>query len=787
VRPNDQLGAQVHLPILDFMGQQDACDTWIEVQNIGNIFSKAALVTWGEPGFCPPQCAGPLKVECTGLLKPGSTWNFLGDQVPGGSKSGMLFSFTAAQLSDLNIDLGFDDIVADVMCETLFFGVVGDCDDYRRFKKAYNENLDFAGIPMRLAKGGFLAVDVLRHCDGDVTPNVLVAGKYNGIAGAHLGLYDPVFGGYAYYVPLLYAQQNMEWNSFMYIQNGGLECSSVEIWFKEQDDCLRARICEIFTLAPGETFQFDPNDCVGPNFQGSAWLRSSQPMGIVVDLFGKDVLMTYIGEPAELNYTFDPRGAFFTQGNQVAFGPLMYSEYQGWDSGVQVQNLSSVHAAKVKVYFLDRSGGIITTLIDWICPRGSQTFFLPVIANLPGNWVGSIRVESQEWWTPGDPQVLPPNIVGIATLIKYTDAARSDTAEAIAYNLLPEHKIFDWQIGLSGGDLTSGVGLVAIPSLLKDLVGTGVTTELAITNVVPKPGFTDFAIYIFDQNGLLDFVCQKLNEKQIEYIDLETWGYINPGFKGSAVISATYWEHEVFDPTGQFLWNLVGLGAVVIERTGTRLGEDVPGDEAAGARGIPFQTTRNFSFDFEGHEPALCGPRFIPGPPIVENFSVSETLGAGTSGFLFAISPGSTRTLTVDVPADCTITDVDLSIVMSARQINRTSVFLKAPTGTSQEMFSAICTTQSPGVLVGPSWSATFDDDSATPLTPTACTVPMTSGTFRTESGQGLNSLDGEDAGGDWTITLINTFANLSQPAYLNEWEITGTCERPGPLVGIER
>ena len=186
-----------------------------------------------------------------------------------------------------------------------------------------------------------------------------VSAKYSGIAGNRFGVYDPVFGGYAYYVPLVYAQSN-GFNTTLYIQNGGLECSSVEIWFKAQDDCLRSRICEIFTLAPGETFQFDTNDCVGPDFLGNAWIRASQPMGIAVDLIGPDVLMTYIGEPSEINYTFDPGGAVFSQGNQVAFGPLLYSEYQGWDSGVQVQNMSSVTAAKVKVYFLDRSGGIIT-------------------------------------------------------------------------------------------------------------------------------------------------------------------------------------------------------------------------------------------------------------------------------------------------------------------------------------------------------------------------------------------------------------------------------------------
>ena len=188
-----------------------------------------------------------------------------------------------------------------------------------------------------------------------------------------------------------------------------------------------------------------------------------------------------------------------------------------------------------------------------------------------------------------DPSVRAPNIVAVATLLKYSDAQRTETREAIAYNLLPEHKIFDWQIGYGGGGLDSGVGLIAIPSLLADLDATGVTSEVAIANIVPKPGFTDFVIYIYDQNGLLDYICQKLNEKQVEYIDLNTWGYINNGFKGSAIISAVFWEHDVFAGDGRFLRNLVGLGAVAVERSKTFLGQDIPGDEAAGARGIPFR------------------------------------------------------------------------------------------------------------------------------------------------------------------------------------------------------
>jgi hypothetical protein len=282
------------------------------------------------------------------------------------------------------------------------------------------------------------------------------------------------------------------------------------------------------------------------------------------------------------------KNRIFNEGDQVAFGPLMYSEYQGWDTGVQVQNLSPVVNAKVKVYFLDRSGDIITTLVDWICPRGSQSFYLPVVTSLPGNWVGWVRVESQEWFTPGASAVAASPITAVAQLIKYANIQQTAANEGVAYNLLPEPQSFDWQLGSGNGGTESGQALIAIPSLLKDLDGTGVTTEVAIANVVPKPGFTDFVIYIYDQNGLVDSLCQKLDAKQVEYIDLASqMAFLPEGFKGSAVISAVFWEHDVWDDGGRFMRNLVGLSAVKLERTGTIQGSDIPGDESAASEGFP--------------------------------------------------------------------------------------------------------------------------------------------------------------------------------------------------------
>ncbi len=597
--PDVVTGRQIHLPILNYLNDnQGACESIIEVQNVGHGFAKALVMFWGEAGPCPPQCQGPLKVECSGLLQPGSTWNFLGAQIPANAKSAVVFSADATSVGR--------DIFADALCEELFASVTYDCDEYRRFKKAFNEFGVWRSFNFQLYRGQPLAAEVVRKCSDASTNNLPVNSAYSGVTGGMLGAFDPESGGYAFYAPLVYANQS-GFNSTIYIHNAGLECTSVELWFKEQDDCLRSTICDVFSLAPGETYQYDAGQCVGPDWKGSAWIRTSEPMAITVDQIGRDALMTYNGTPSQIDYTFQDRDdALFSPGSQVNYGPLIYREFNGWQTGVQVQNLSSVVNAKVKVYFIDNSGDIITTLVDWVCPRGSQSFYLPVINSLPGNFVGQIRVESQDWFSPGDPAVPAPNIVSIAQLMRFGDPGMTSLLEAVAYNLFTESQVFDWQVGTGAGGLHSGVGLIGIPSLLKDLRNTGITTELAIMNAVPQPGFTDFAIYIYDQNGLLDYVCEKLNEKQVEYINLNDWGYINSGFKGSAVISATYWKHDIV-ASGGYARNLVGLAAVKIERQGTVLGNDIPGDEAAGSEGFPIFGP----FAFYGqHAPAVC-----PGQP----------------------------------------------------------------------------------------------------------------------------------------------------------------------------
>jgi len=564
------------------------CKTWVQVQNVGDLDTKALFVVWGEPGACPPQAAGPLKVECTGLLRPGAAWSFAdGWQLPAGAHSAVVYSLNA--VNRVPDDRGRRVPFADLACIELFRYIVGDYGEWWRFDLAYREQdmyasrrtpagerieLDFGQNP-----GEPLAISVNRSCPDPVDPNLTNHAAYTGISSDMEGARDPKSGAYMYYAPLIFANKG-GLNSWMYIQNSGDECTSLEIWFKGQDNCLRPIIGDVLTLSPGETVHFDPNKVVGPDWLGSAWIRATQPLGIVIDTMGPNHFTSYLGLPADLD------DLHFSYGDEVNYAPLIYSEYQGWDTAIQVQNLSGTTAAKVKVYFLDRSGDVITTVVDWICPRGSQTFFLPVIANLPGDWVGHARIESQVWWTPGTKPVDPPRVNSVVLMERWIDAARTQRREAVAYNAQGECLLYDWQVGAGKGGLQSGSAVFAIPLVAKGY--NGINSEIGITNLVAKPGFTDFVIYLYDQNGLLDHICEKLHDQQVEYINLATWGAIPQRFLGSMVVSATFWEHDVFDPNGGFLRNLVGLGGVSVERIGGILGApDVPGDESKAFEAMP--------------------------------------------------------------------------------------------------------------------------------------------------------------------------------------------------------
>lgn len=194
------------------------------------------------------NCSGPLAVVCSGLVRPGGSWLFTTATLPAGVLGAVLYSFNARRLSDIGLDLGFDDVVADLMCETLSFGVKGDCDDYRRFKQAYDEAGTFAGVPMGVAYGPALVAEVWRACPGDLDKVVTVTASYSAVAGRSFGGFGRVFDISSYHATLVHGDRSGS-HTVLYIQNGGANCASVALWFQSQDACRQSLLCDAFTLA----------------------------------------------------------------------------------------------------------------------------------------------------------------------------------------------------------------------------------------------------------------------------------------------------------------------------------------------------------------------------------------------------------------------------------------------------------------------------------------------------------------------------------------------------------
>jgi len=485
-------------------------ETWIQVQNMGDDPTKVVMELWPESdGSCQPQTYD--KVECSGVLQPGAAWTWkLSEDYPGtGSRSAIIYSVVPG-----------------------------------------TEPTDCFGDGS-LVGGEPIAVTVQRTQTNPGADEDYRSSVYNGIPDwVYAWGPDPVTKAYMYYAPLVFNDGGgYGWTSDIWIQNSGDECTSVEIWY--HSTCEEWETAQVLALHPAKSVLAPKPSWTGV---GSAWIRSSQPLGIVVDHqdAAKTKLLSYTAFPVD--YWVEGVG-YIGLGDLENYGPLIYREYNGWSAGVQVQNMDSTTNALVKVYFLDQSGDIITTLVDWICKRCSQTFFLPAINNLPGNYVGQFRVHSQNWRTPGDPTVHAPWIMSVVNLINY------DTGQGLSYNALPA-----WAAWHEMLPEYPGVTQLALPFLTKqkhdpfEPTGATWTSKIALTNLVHMSSLSDVVVRIdfFDQNGLLYSICEKLNPKDVDYIDLDNYGVIPPGWLGSAVITVQCVTPFPEDPAA--------IGAVVVNQ-----------------------------------------------------------------------------------------------------------------------------------------------------------------------------------------------------------------------------
>jgi hypothetical protein len=181
------------------------------------------------------------------------------------------------------------------------------------------------------------------------------------------------------------------WGSGIYVQT----------WYQTQD-CLHSYWEEHY-INYRAVQTFDIPDAPLPSY-GSAWVQPdvARPLLGLVETDRTDPSQSVAYE------SISDQGA-----TTLTYAPIVYKAYELWDTGIQVQNADKMKNAKVKLYFLDSNGYTIKTLVDWICPKGVHTYYLPHISGLPDNYAGSARIESQAY--NGEAQT----IVAVVNLVNY--------------------------------------------------------------------------------------------------------------------------------------------------------------------------------------------------------------------------------------------------------------------------------------------------------------------------------------------------------------------------------
>lgn len=506
-----QADAHLFLPIM--VPESDNCLPELAVQNLGPEPSKVALVTWDVQGHCSPRAGGPFKVECSGLLAAGSSWTFGRAQLPNGSRSGALFSFSARKLSELGVHLPMDDVAADWMCESLFFGVVGDADDFERFLKAFRDGSTWASVPLGRIVGAPIGALWKEDCGGGQP-------SYQALRPNSASRFSSDEGAYLSYLPWL----EPGWT--VLVQNLGTDCARAKLWFAPAPG--RPKSCDSTPIAPGESWRLAVGDCVEQ--AAGAWVSSTRPVAVVARLEGQRRWAAYTGQ-----------GAGGTQ-SHLALTRL------ATDLRVMVQNPSTTATATVVLRLRSAAGADLLAKEATVPPR--QTTVIGVTVAELGDAARQplgLLLDST-----GGPDLAPLPVLAVAM----PDSAAAAGATGGAWSLTP------------GERAQSGAALFGLPSIGGDPRGAASApraSRILLHNSVEVPGFTDFAVYLYDQNGFLGLSCQKLNARQVTVMEPQTLDFLRTGLRGAALVSATYWEHEVFAADGRLLRNVVALQGAVEE------------------------------------------------------------------------------------------------------------------------------------------------------------------------------------------------------------------------------
>ena len=184
------------------------------------------------------------------------------------------------------------------------------------------------------------------------------------------------------HVPLLFKRSDGV-DSGMQVQNAGPNPAAVTVTYARTNGSGGPWVDTANVDPGGSTTFYQPASLDLPNgFAGSATLQATggQALGLVVNEVRSD-------GSAATGYNGFPNGS------PTAFLPLLYKQFAGWNSDVEIQNLGQV-TTMISTDVYDQDGNLVTTLQTTIDVGASTSTSLHSLDAIPSGYIGAAVVKS---------------------------------------------------------------------------------------------------------------------------------------------------------------------------------------------------------------------------------------------------------------------------------------------------------------------------------------------------------------------------------------------------------
>lgn len=566
-------GPAYALPALNHLGDDDICESWIAVQNVGDRAGQPVAVYWRVHSGPPPAApAAPDGIVCGGLVRPGAHWNFYGAQVATGSRSGLVFSLDGTPLTAAGADPAAEaDAVGSWLCERLAAEVGADVGRWRTFYGAWLAGDAWQGVPLGRLAGPPLKVSVLRRCPGHVMPGADTSSAYvapavgRDRADRHRAVVPPLAVG---------RRPGRSASGQLHVQNVGRDPGTFEMWLQSPGGCDPTAGRQSVVLEPGDAAAFGLGEMASADAAVPV-VEGSQPFVVAaLDVHGDASV-----EAVRRSHPVGTAGAA-GGGALAAIVPLHAGPHR---VSIDVANdgAAPVTPRVTRYGGAGRRGGPAAppAVGDPLCPGGVARTVLTVTAG---------ALEPHLFW------IDTADGAGAAALSASVEVASlgDDGAVRAAYRI--EARRVDPLAALAAAPP------LALPAAFNDLFNSGIGHVVAVARTGDADGAWSYVLDTFDHNGHTGRICRTLGGgASADIVDLAAQPGLPPGTKAAAVVAGVAWTGE--GAPGD-------LVATALALNGTTTGQDIPGDEAAAVAAQPIDGPWT-----AGGAP--CGPVAEPAPP----------------------------------------------------------------------------------------------------------------------------------------------------------------------------